>query len=205
MWAPDLRASSHCSARPGWLVAVMRVVLTLLAVASARAFSAGCCSLQRQQLHNPVTRRVVQPLLSSGSFNFFDWLETRLARRRFRAYRPERIILVRHGQSEGNTNKDAYAQTPDSLIPLTERGFAQGAAAGLQIRKLVGNETVRFFYSPYMRAQQTLLSILQAFDMQTVQISQETRLREQACATRLLHQHHHTHHALPPAGRAVIA
>eukprot|EP00316_Scyphosphaera_apsteinii_P002027 CAMPEP_0119319284 /NCGR_PEP_ID=MMETSP1333-20130426/48987_1 /TAXON_ID=418940 /ORGANISM="Scyphosphaera apsteinii, Strain RCC1455" /LENGTH=298 /DNA_ID=CAMNT_0007325655 /DNA_START=345 /DNA_END=1241 /DNA_ORIENTATION=- len=62
---------------------------------------------------------------------------------------------------------------------LTERGFAQGVVAGLQIRKLVGDESVRFFHSPYVRAKQTLLAILQAFDSQTVQVSSEPRLREQ--------------------------
>ena len=55
---------------------------------------------------------------------------------------PKRIILVRHGQSEGNVDSAAYARTPDSQIALTERGFAQGAVAGLQIRQLIGNETV---------------------------------------------------------------
>ena len=93
--------------------------------------------------------------------------------------RPKRIILVRHGQSEGNADKNAYGKTPDSQIALTERGYAQASVAGLQIRELVGNESVRFFYSPYLRAQQTLLAMLQAFDGQTVQISSEPRLREQ--------------------------
>jgi len=51
--------------------------------------------------------------------------------------------------------------------------------AGLQIRQLVGNETVRVFYSPYLRAKQTMLAILRAFDGQTVQLSSEPRLREQ--------------------------
>ena len=114
--------------------------------------------------------------------DFLDWLETKLRQRRERAAResrPERIILVRHGQSEGNTNKAAYSTTPDSLIALTERGWAQGAVAGLQIRQLVGNETVRFFYSPYLRARQTLLAILQAFDSRSVTLSSEPRLREQ--------------------------
>lgn len=112
----------------------------------------------------------------------FDWLESRLSKRRSAksfGRRPDRIILVRHGESEGNTNKAAYSLTPDSQIALTERGWAQGTVAGLQIRKLVGDESVRFFYSPYMRARQTLLSILQAFDSQEVQLSSEPRLREQ--------------------------
>ena len=51
--------------------------------------------------------------------------------------------------------------------------------AGLQIRQLVGDETVRFFVSPYLRARQTVLAILRAFDGETVQVSTEPRLREQ--------------------------
>lgn len=120
---------------------------------------------------------------SLGSrFDALDWLEERLRERREKAgrdSRPKRIILVRHGQSEGNTNKAAYSVTPDSQIALTERGWAQGVVAGLQIRQLVDDEPVRFFYSPYLRARQTLLAILQAFDSQTVMLSAEPRLREQ--------------------------
>jgi len=119
-------------------------------------------------------------------FDPFDWLEDQLRVRRERRReqrlvitRPERIILVRHGQSDGNTNRKAYERTPDSQISLTDVGYAQGVVAGLQIRKLVGNETVRCFYSPYLRARQTLLAVLQAFDSQHVQLSTEPRLREQ--------------------------
>ena len=72
-----------------------------------------------------------------------------------------------------------YASVPDSKIALTERGFAQATAAGLQMRELLRNESVRFFVSPYMRARQTLVAILQAFDGQTVRVSPEPRLREQ--------------------------
>ena len=86
---------------------------------------------------------------------------------------------MRHGESEGNADSSLYATTPDSQIELTERGFAQGLVAGLQIRQLVGDESVRFFVSPYMRARQTLLAILRAFDGETVQVSSEPRLREQ--------------------------
>ena len=94
--------------------------------------------------------------------------------------RPKRIVLVRHGESVGNADKNAYASTPDSQISLTARGFAQGAACGLQIRQLLGNETTRFFHSPYLRARQTLLAILQAgFEGREVEIVSEPRLREQ--------------------------
>ena len=114
------------------------------------------------------------------------WLEDKLylqlAKRRYDeqlAKRPRRIILVRHGQSQGNVDDKVYATVPDSQIALTERGFAQAVVAGLQIRSLVGNGTVRVFYSPYLRTKQTMLAILQAFDSQRVLLSSEPRLREQ--------------------------
>ncbi len=131
-------------------------------------------------------------------------LDVRLDRYRARR-RPKRIILVRHGQSMGNTNRSAYASVPDSRIPLTERGFAQGAAAGMQIRKLVGNETTRFYYSPYLRARQTLVAILQAFTGQEVDVQAEPRLREQArlrrrarCAMRAAPPPAHARSTPPP-------
>jgi hypothetical protein len=31
---------------------------------------------------------------------------------------PDRIILVRHAESEGNVNNEAYTYTPDSQVPL---------------------------------------------------------------------------------------
>jgi len=93
--------------------------------------------------------------------------------------RPKRIILVRHGESEGNKDRSAYSQTPDSQIQLTRLGKLQGEAAGTQIRKLVGESSVRFFYSPYMRTRQTLHCILKAFEGQEVQMCAEPRLREQ--------------------------
>lgn len=111
--------------------------------------------------------------------DFLAWVENKLALRRMEFSRPKRIILVRHGLSEGNVDSSAYSRTPDSQIALTERGFAQATVAGLQIRQLVGNESVRFFYSPYLRARQTMLGILQAFNNEPVQISSEPRLREQ--------------------------
>jgi broad specificity phosphatase PhoE len=115
-----------------------------------------------------------------------SWVENKiyfqLAKRRWDeqlAKRPRRIILVRHGQSQGNVDDKVYATVPDSQIALTERGFAQAVVAGLQIRSLVGNGTVRCFYSPYLRTKQTMLAILQAFDSQRVLLSSEPRLREQ--------------------------
>jgi len=107
------------------------------------------------------------------------WLMHRRQMSHWRNDRPERIILVRHGESLGNAAREIYSKTPDSQIELTDRGFAQSVTAGLKIRKLIGNETARFFHGPYLRTRQTLVSILKAFDGQPVEVNSEPRLREQ--------------------------
>ena len=96
--------------------------------------------------------------------------------------RPNRIILVRHGESQGNVNRSLYTTTPDSQVQLTARGFEQGLAAGEQLRGIVGDESVSFLYSPYMRTRQTLLGILHAWRGRRVDFYAEPRLREQARA-----------------------
>ena len=119
--------------------------------------------------------------ITLGPFAAFDrWYREHSLRNRWSRDWPERIILIRHGESLGNTDKKCFSNTPDSQIELTDRGYAQAAVAGMKLRKLVGNETVRFFHSPYMRTRQTLSAILKAnFIGQAVQISSEPRLREQ--------------------------
>ena len=94
--------------------------------------------------------------------------------------RPNRIILVRHGESQGNVNRSLYTTTPDSQVQLTARGFEQGLASGEQLRGIVGDESVSFLYSPYMRTRQTLLGILHAWRGRRVDFYAEPRLREQA-------------------------
>jgi len=95
------------------------------------------------------------------------------------ADRPKRIILVRHGESKGNRDSKLYAEIPDSKIELTDAGVQQAVIAGMQIRKLIANESVQFFVSPYMRTRQTMASMLNVFTNQTFYVSSETKLREQ--------------------------
>lgn len=114
----------------------------------------------------------------------FGWLQSRREKRSAEKFTqvsrwPNRIILLRHGESQGNLDKKIYQTYADSNISLTKKGFAQAVMAGLQMRQLLGNESVRFFVSPYMRTRQTLLAVLKAWDKLTVQVSAEPRLREQ--------------------------
>lgn len=99
---------------------------------------------------------------------------------------PARIVLVRHGESEGNIDNITYAQVPDNRVPLTEKGFQQAVEAGREIRHLLdqyhGAEPYRlyFYISPYTRSLQTYLGIRGAFpDDRIAGVQEEVQLREQ--------------------------
>ncbi|GLJ06718.1 hypothetical protein SUGI_0046120 [Cryptomeria japonica] len=99
--------------------------------------------------------------------------------------RPRRIILVRHGQSEGNVDESAYTRIPDSKIALTEQGWHEAVETGNRIRELVERDgaddwQVYFYASPYKRTLQSLRGIGMAFERQRIAgVREEPRLREQ--------------------------
>ena len=69
-----------------------------------------------------------------------------------------KLYLVRHGQSEGNVNKQVYFEKSDCDIELTEKGKvdAQNAADSI-FTSLAGVDFHQFslFHSTYTRAEQT--------------------------------------------------
>jgi 2,3-bisphosphoglycerate-dependent phosphoglycerate mutase len=73
---------------------------------------------------------------------------------------PQRIYLVRHGESEGNVDKTTYLRKPDHAINLTPRGQEQAFKAGQFLREefnkagLIGTD-IRLWLSPYTRTRQT--------------------------------------------------
>lgn len=74
-----------------------------------------------------------------------------------------RILLVRHGQSEGNIDYTVYRNKPDHAISLTEEGISQAKAAGEFLKEYL-SDTVKFrvWNSPYLRARQTKDTLLSA-------------------------------------------
>ena len=56
--------------------------------------------------------------------------------------RPNRIILVRHGESEGNADKYQYKTVPDYALMLTPNGIAQARQAGNEIKEIIGAENI---------------------------------------------------------------
>ncbi|MBC3844194.1 histidine phosphatase family protein [Streptacidiphilus sp. 4-A2] len=91
--------------------------------------------------------------------------------------RPKRIVLVRHGESEGNVDDSIYERVPDHALELTERGRKQAAATGEELRAVLGDEPVQAYVSPYLRTRQTFE--LLELDPARVRVMEEPRLREQ--------------------------
>ncbi|MDX3851985.1 histidine phosphatase family protein [Streptomyces sp. AK02-01A] len=91
--------------------------------------------------------------------------------------RPRRIVLVRHGESEGNSDDTVYEREPDHALRLTETGRRQAEETGVRLREMFGQEPVSVYVSPYRRAHETLRAF--DLDMERVRIREEPRLREQ--------------------------
>jgi 2,3-bisphosphoglycerate-dependent phosphoglycerate mutase len=85
---------------------------------------------------------------------------------------PDRLWLVRHGQSQGNVARDAAHEaglsvieldTRDVDVPLSELGRAQAEAAGRWFAALPEDERPEVLLSsPYVRARQTAEAICNA-------------------------------------------
>lgn len=90
---------------------------------------------------------------------------------------PERVILVRHGESEGNVDDSMYERVPDHRILLTRRGVEQATATGASLRTVVGEESVEVYCSPYLRTRQTLDAL--NLNVSPADVRVEPRLREQ--------------------------
>jgi len=92
--------------------------------------------------------------------------------------KPKRIILVRHGQSEGNANKLVYTTIPDHKVKLTSKGHAQALAAGNEIRNIIGDETVHVYVSPLTRTRQTFTEIAKGIQPNIADVLEDPRIRE---------------------------
>jgi len=92
---------------------------------------------------------------------------------------PKRIILVRHGQSEGNVDKSKYANVPDFALNLTEEGIRQAFHAGREIKEIIGQGSVHVYLSPFYRTRQTYAQIAKSIEGSVIKLFEDPRLREQ--------------------------
>lgn len=93
--------------------------------------------------------------------------------------KPKRIILIRHGESEGNVDQGIYEHKPDYALLITETGKLQAEEAGKTLRSILGDETVFFYLSPMWRTRMTFENIVSKFDQAKIKWKEEPRLREQ--------------------------
>lgn len=93
--------------------------------------------------------------------------------------KPKRIILVRHGESEGNANRAVYGEKPDYTLLLTERGRAQAVEAGRKIKDIIGEERAFFYVSPFFRTRETFENICTQLDRAQFEWREDPRIREQ--------------------------
>lgn len=93
--------------------------------------------------------------------------------------KPKRIILIRHGESEGNSNSDIYKSKPDYTLELTEKGKSQANSAGIELKKIINNESIFFYVSPFWRTRSTFEQVVKSFPRDQFKYFEEPRLREQ--------------------------
>lgn len=77
--------------------------------------------------------------------------------------RPQRILLIRHGESKGNVDESLYCHLADSKIPLTAKGRQQAFQCGRKVLEMVQNQSkdwkLYFYVSPYLRTLQVAILI----------------------------------------------
>jgi broad specificity phosphatase PhoE len=101
---------------------------------------------------------------------------------------PSLVILVRHGESEGNVDVKKWQATADNKIRLTPRGILQAEEAGRRIESIFRTyerdhgtpmDRVHIHVSPFERTMETARHARRAFDRRVVRHHICPRLREQ--------------------------
>lgn len=121
-----------------------------------------------------------------------EWISQRLDAHKVGVYlsgkqRPKRIIIVRHGEGHGyahtsGTNEAGQphcAELETMRRPLTAKGRKQSLTAGVRLRELVGNDSVRFYVSPFVTTRQSFEFLGGSFDQIKCQYVDEPRIRNQ--------------------------
>lgn len=116
--------------------------------------------------------------------DLFDWICSAIVSRSklYRSrHRPKRIILIRHGESQGNLDTHVYSTTPDHAIGLTKTGRDQARRCGKELMKLLGpKESIVCFVSPFRRSRETCDLICEAFAQKNIiKVREDPRIREQ--------------------------
>ena len=93
--------------------------------------------------------------------------------------RPNRILLIRHGESQGNIDVNRYQTDPDYALELTPKGIEQARQAGEKIKAIIGVESLHVYLSPYVRARQTFQHLKTSIEPNIEKVVEDPRIREQ--------------------------
>lgn len=93
--------------------------------------------------------------------------------------RPKRIILIRHGESEGNIDHARYQTIQDFALKLSPVGTQQAQQAGMRIKELLENEKIYVYLSPFYRTRETFQFIRESIANNIVKAIEDPRIREQ--------------------------
>lgn len=96
--------------------------------------------------------------------------------------KPKNIYLIRHGESEANTDYKVCNVIPDWKIELTKKGHEQAKITAKKLFKTINNDQVVIYNSPWMRCRQTTEHIVKALGGEGYHIVkhyEDPRLREQ--------------------------
>ena len=106
--------------------------------------------------------------------------------------KPNKIFIIRHGESQGNIDKTLYSKIPDYAIYLTEKGINQAKQVGQTINQIMGDGfSYGCYYSPYFRAHQTMdVAIKNIKNNKCVFKKEEVRIREQEYSGKLVNGRH---------------
>ena len=94
--------------------------------------------------------------------------------------RPDRIFIIRHGESTSNADPSVHATIPDWKIPLTEKGKSQAGTAGTFICNGIERESLGVYVSPFLRTRQTWENMANNIHASQIKFKKEDpRIREQ--------------------------
>ena len=93
--------------------------------------------------------------------------------------KPNRIILIRHGESQGNIDINQYTTVPDYALNLTPKGIEQSRQAGEKIKSIIGDESLHVYLSPYIRTRQTFQHLKTSIEANISKVVEDPRIREQ--------------------------
>ncbi|CAN6202837.1 unnamed protein product [Urochloa humidicola] len=151
----------------------------------AAVLPAGVAPPRRARLRRVEARRA-RPGAGAGAGDYENYNNPQQQQQQQNPPRPRRIVLVRHGESEGNVDEAAYSRVPDPRIGLTGKGWSDAEVCGRRLRDLFsdGGTTVDwkvyFYVSPYRRTLETLRGIGHAFEPHRIAgVREEPRIREQ--------------------------